>query len=262
VNEAWLRRLPLPFDDVSRFHRFDVQAMHRADPTVFRDHISWAFARRHGVSLESVRPVLALSREEHACAAKLMPRPYIVIGMHATTPVPGADGEPTLKDWVFERWLQLAQRIHAWGEYDIIAVGSAADRQVPSRYFRNLYGLPIKIAAALLAQAACVVTVEGGLSHICHAVDAPMVLIFSKYVSYPWAYPREATRIRAIYDDPRAISCEDVLAEIESIIATARTASAAPPPSRDRTASSDILRRRSTPRLSPCRSGGSTSDGP
>jgi ADP-heptose:LPS heptosyltransferase len=171
-----------------------------------------------------------VSPEERARAAALVRRPYIVFGMHTTTAVPGDDGGATVKDWVFDRWLRLARRIHDWGQYDIVAVGSAFDLQVRSRHFRNLYGLPIKVAAALLEQAACVVTVEGGLSHVCHAVDAPMVLIFSKYVSYPWAYPREATRCRAIYDDPRSISCDAVVAEIEAVIGGPRAAHAAPQP--------------------------------
>jgi ADP-heptose:LPS heptosyltransferase len=230
VDEAWLRQLPVPANGARHLCRFDVQATHRRDPSVFQDHISWAFARRHGVTLESVRPIVALSAEERARAANLVRRPYIVFGMHTTTAMKGADGELTMKDWMFDRWLRLAQRIHAWDRFDIIAVGSAVDLQVRSRYFRNLYALPIKIAAALLAQAACVVTVEGGLSHICHAVDAPMVLIFSKYVPYAWAYPREATRCRAIYDDPRSITCEDVVAELEAIIDGPRTTRAAPRP--------------------------------
>jgi ADP-heptose:LPS heptosyltransferase len=259
VDEGWLRRLPLPANEAPRLCRFDVQAIHRADPTVFRDHISWAFARRHGVSLDSVRPTLVLSSEERERAAKLVRRPYIVVGMHTKTPVRGGDGELTRKDWVFERWLDLAQRIDARGQFDIVAVGSAGDLQVQSRYFRNLYGLPIKLVAAVLEQAACVVTVEGGLSHICHALDAPMVLIFSKFVSYPWAYPREATRCRAIYDDPRSISSDDVLAEIDALISDARAGRAAPPPGRGSSASSDTRRRGSGPLPRPCRSAESTS---
>jgi len=220
VDEEWLSRLPLPPARSRLLHRFDMQAMHGADPDVFRDHISLAFARHHGVRLESVRPLVAISGDERARAASIVHRPYIVFGMYTSTPVPGADGRLVMKDWIFDRWLRLAREISAWNRFDVIALGATGDPRVRSRYFQSLYGLPIKIVAALLEGAASVVTVESGLAHLAHAVDAPMVLIFSKFVPYAWAYPREATRCRAIYDDPRDISCADVLEELEAIVGT------------------------------------------
>ncbi len=228
VDEGWLRNLPLPLEEGRELHRFDVQAVEREDAQAYADHISWAFARRHGVTLDSVRPTLELSARERAQAAKLAPRrPYIVLGMHTNSAVHGPKGESTLKDWQLERWLRLAQSIGEWDRFDVLAVGAASDPQIESRHFRNVYGLPIKVTAALLEGAACVVTLEGGLSHICHAVDAPMVLLFSNNVPYAWAYPREATRCRALYDDPRLIAWEDVLAEVEATVGGARAATGA-----------------------------------
>jgi ADP-heptose:LPS heptosyltransferase len=230
VNETWWQRLPLPQCRARQVHRFEVVSLLRSEVPAPDDHISSAFARAHGVEIESVRPIVSLSPEERASAARLVSRPYIVFGMHATTAVRAADGHPIAKDWVFDRWLRLARAIHAWGTFDIIAVGAASEPQVHSRYFRNLYGLPIKTAAALLERAACVVTIEGGLSHVCHAVDASTVLLFSKHVPYAWASPREATSCRVIYDDPRLISCEEVLVEIEAVIASRWGGGAAPRP--------------------------------
>jgi ADP-heptose:LPS heptosyltransferase len=218
LSEEWLRRLPLDFSEPCTLYRFNIHEVCRHDPGVFQDHISWGYARYLGIPIQSVRPVVTVTDEERAVLRSLVRTPYVVFGMHATSRVVGPGGELGVKDWIFDRWLDLASRIRSWGDYDIVAVGSEFDVPVPTRRFRSLYGLPIKVVAALLEQAACVVTVEGGLSHLCHAVDAPMVVIFSKYVRYDWAFPREATRCRVIHEDPRLISCEDVASEVRSLL--------------------------------------------
>ena len=128
-----------------------------------------------------------------------------------------------MKDWIFERWLGLARQLHAQGGFDVLAVGGGKDRPIASRHFRNLYGLPIKVIAALFAEAACVVAIESGLSHLCHAVDSPSVLIFSKDVPLVWSYPEDATRCRVIYDDVRLVTCDRVMSAIQSVLAMSRS---------------------------------------
>jgi ADP-heptose:LPS heptosyltransferase len=218
LSEEWLRRLPIEWNERSTLYRFNIHEVCRSDPFVFRDHISWGFARYLGLPIDSVRPVVVLTEEERSLVRSFVRERYVVFGMHSTSKMLDHRGELVAKDWLFERWLQLADRIRSWGDYDIVAVGSEFDPQVRTRHFRNLYGLPIKLVAALLERAACVVTVEGGLSHLCHAVDAPMVVIFSNAVEYAWAFPREATCCRVLYDDTRLISCDDVAAEVAAVL--------------------------------------------
>lgn len=218
LSEEWLRRLPLQLDEPCNLYRFNVHEVCRADPRVFEDHISWGYARYLGIPIQSVRPVVSLTDDDRALARSLVREPYVVFGMHTTSKVLGSDGETTVKDWIFDRWVRLAQWIKSRGDFDVFAVGSEWDARFETRSFRSLYGLPIKVVAALLEQAACVVTVEGGLSHLGHAVDAPMVVIFSKYVRYEWAFPREATRCRVLYEDPRLISWEDVASEARLVL--------------------------------------------
>ncbi len=217
LSPQWLRRLPLCHGDPATLYRFNIHEVCRSDPHVFEDHIACGLARYLGIPIDSVRPVVELRPHDRALARALVRRPYVVFGMHATSQTLDPQGEMLGKDWVFDRWITLAQRLRAWG-YDVVTVGSELDRQTPSRHFRALNGLPIQTVAALLEGAACLVTVEGGLSHLAHAVDAPMVVIFSKYVRYAWAFPREASRCRVLYDDPRLISCEDVTAEVRALL--------------------------------------------
>jgi ADP-heptose:LPS heptosyltransferase len=217
LSEEWFWRLPIDIEEPTTLYRFNVHEACRSTPDVFEDHLSWGFARFLQIPIMSVRPIVVLSDQDRALARRFAPRPYIILGMHTTSRVIGQHGDTVVKDWVFDRWLKVARHFVGRG-FDVVAIGSERDVQVHSRHFRNLYGLPIKVVAALLQQAACVVTVEGGLSHLCHAVDAPMVVVFSRYVAFHWAFPREATRCRVIYDDPRSIQVEDVIAAADSIL--------------------------------------------
>jgi ADP-heptose:LPS heptosyltransferase len=202
----------------AELYRFDIQEVCSARPTVFNDHIAKGFSRVLGISVGSVRPIVRLSSEELGAAAQLVQKPYIILSMHTGSTVIATDGSLVLKDWIFENWLRLAGMIPLLGDFDIIAIGSDSDPQVSSRYFRNLYGLPIRVLAALLGGAACVISVESGISHLCHAVDAPLVLLYSRFISFPWAFPREASVCRVIYKDPCFISAEEVLSSLKLIL--------------------------------------------
>jgi ADP-heptose:LPS heptosyltransferase len=222
VDERWLERLPVDCGGLAALHRFDVHALHRSRRDVFDDHMSRGFARLLNVSIESVRPIVTIGDDERRLARSLVRSPYVVLGMHSTSPVLGRDRQMWPKDWVFDRWLRLARALSASASLDVVAVGSENDPQTPSRHFRNLFGLPIKVVAALLQEAACEVTVEAGLSHLCHAVDAPMVLIYTNDVPRNWAAPIESTRARVLYDAPIAITWNEVLRAVHLVMAMRR----------------------------------------
>jgi ADP-heptose:LPS heptosyltransferase len=225
ADEAFLTRMEIELDEQSMVYRFDIHALHRSRPDVFHDHICRGFGRMMDIAVESVRPVVTLDAESRDAARAIVRGRPIVLGMHSNSPVIGGDGEWARKDWMLERWLQLAKELRSWGDYEVVAVGGRGDREVPSRYFRNLYGLPIRMVAALLAESACVVTVESGLAHLCHAVDAPTVLIFSRDVPLVWTRPEEASRCRVIYNDLRLVNCDQVLTAVKSVLAQKVSAS-------------------------------------
>lgn len=218
LSEQWVQSLPVEIEEPATLYRFNIHEVCRVTPTVFNDHISSGFARVLQIPIDSVRPVVHLSEQELESARKLVKKPYIVLSMHAGSEVVATGGHLALKDWMFENWLRLARQLPSLGNFDIVAIGAETDQQVQSRYYRNLYGIPIKTVAALLQEAACVITVESGISHLCHAVDAPMVIIFSRYVSFPWAFPREAGCCRVIYKDPKVITPDEVLEAVKSVL--------------------------------------------
>ena len=82
-----------------------------------------------------------------------------------------------------------------------------------------LYGLPIKVVAALLEKAACVVTLESGIGHLAYAVDARTVVIYSDMMPREWAQPADLSRFRILYGDPFETSVDQVFEAVQSITA-------------------------------------------
>ena len=60
------------------------------------------------------------------------------------------------------------------------------------------------------------ITLENGIGHLAHAVDAPMVMIYSNIVPLGWANPVEASRCEVLYDDPRQITVDEVIAAADA----------------------------------------------
>jgi ADP-heptose:LPS heptosyltransferase len=218
ADKSFLQRTGIEPDESTFVYRFDVRQLHRSRPDVFHDHICRGFGQMMGATVESVRPVVVLDEESRATARSILRKPAIVLGMNTTSPVVGRDHRWVMKDWISAEWLRLVKKLHEGGNYDLLAVGARHEIPLTSRYFRNVYGLPIRVVAALLAEAACVVTVESGLSHLCHAVDAPTVLIFSRDVPLVWSRPEEASRCVVIHDDVRLITCDRVLSAVQAVL--------------------------------------------
>ena len=63
-----------------------------------------------------------------------------------------------------------------------------------------------------------VVTLENGLGHLSHAVDAPMVMIYSNIVPLGWANPVEARRCEVLYGDPRQVTVDEVIAASDRVM--------------------------------------------
>ena len=115
-----------------------------------------------------------------------------------------------------ERWLQLSEQIKSWGDFDIIAIGSEKDARITHPNIRNLYGLPVKITAALLEKALCVVTLENGIAHLCAGINAPMVVIYSDIVPLEWACPETSSRCKVLYGDPLQTGFDEVASAVQS----------------------------------------------
>jgi len=216
-SPEWVALLPLDLRETTSLYRFDVRLVCSKGES-FNERISVGFSKLLNIPIRSTRPVVVLSAEERRLARVFADKPYVVFSMHSVSNPAREDGRGAVKDWPRENWLCLARQIQGWGDFDVIAVGSEDDPRLAAQGVRHLYGLPIKVVAALLENAACVVTLENGLAHLAAAVDAPTVQIYSDVVPRGWASPAEATRWRMFYGDPHAISCEEVGAAVKSFL--------------------------------------------
>jgi ADP-heptose:LPS heptosyltransferase len=218
---AWIPMLPLDLRGPAHLYRLDLRiSCTTAD--AFQEHLSKSFARAFNLQTDTTRPIVVLSDLERRAAALFAHRPFIVFSRHSVSNPDRPDGNGKRKDWPHERWQDLARRIRELGEFDIYEVGSERDEAPALEGVTRLYGLPIKVVAALLERADCVVTVENGIGHLCHAVDAASVVIYSDMMPLAWANPAEATLARVLYGDPHDLTCDAVLAAIQQVLAASR----------------------------------------
>lgn len=218
-RKEWIATLPLGLRERATLYNMDLRAA-VTKPEDFRQHISKAFARIVGIETETVRPVMALDQLERRAASLLASRPYAVLSWHSVSNPKRDDGDGRKKDWPMDRWQELARRISTEAGLEVFAIGSERDA-FPSlrRHITPLYGLPVKVVAALLEQAACVVTLENGIAHLAAAVDAPMVEIYSDMMPKEWAFPAESTACRVLYGNPHETDLDQVWAAMEEVLA-------------------------------------------
>lgn len=222
ATPEWVAGLPLALERPAQLLRLDLRLVctHAA---AFQEHISVGFARALGLTLTSVRPRVCLDERDRRAARLVAPRPYVALSLHSISNPRHADGSSGRKDWPLERWAALAERALARG-FDVLALGAERDpRPALPAGVRLLYGLPIRVVAALIEGAACFVTVENGLAHLAAAFDAPTVELYADIVPLDWARPAESTRCSLLYGDPREVSVEQVEACLEERLAGERT---------------------------------------
>ena len=184
----------------------------------FQEHIATGFSRLVRIPIDGVRPIVHVTPRERAAAASLVRGPYAVLSMHSNSNPPRVGGEGRVKDWPLDRFAAVCAHLRARGIVDIVAVGSEFDAKRHDPQWRSLHGLPIKVVAALLQEANVVITLENGLGHLSHAVDAPMVMIYSNIVPLGWANPVEARRCEVLYGDPRQVTVEEVTAASDRVM--------------------------------------------
>lgn len=216
VSVDWVREQPVDLSQGAAMVVFDMNHV-CTSWDAFQSHIATGFSRLARIPIDGVRPIVHVSAHERAAAAGLVRRPYAVLSMHSNANPPRVGGGGRAKDWPAERFAALCAHLRERGIVDIVAIASEFDDRRTDPQWRSLHGLPIKVVAALLQDAALVVTLENGIGHLAHAVDAPMVMIYSDIVPLGWANPVEATRCEVLYGDPQALPLDDVVAAADRV---------------------------------------------
>ena len=218
----WVYQQPMDFSEPATIYLFDMNQV-CTTKEAFEEHIAVGLAKLVKISIDSVRPVVHVTSDERVAADKIASGRYAVLSMHSNSNPQRTDGQRGgVKDWPAERFEAVCRHLRSRGIDDIVAVGSEFDERRSSPMWRNLYGLPVKIVAALLQNASLVVTLENGIGHLAHAVNAPTVMIYSNIVPIGWAYPAEATRCEVLYDDPARILAAAAIAAAERVMQQAK----------------------------------------
>ena len=213
----WIREQPIDLSRGATMFLFDMNQV-CTSWDAFQEHIATGFSRLVQIPIEGVRPIVHVTPGERTAAASLVRGPYAVLSMHSNANPPRVGGEGRVKDWPLDRFAAVCAHLRTRGIVDIVAVGSEFDDKRHDPQWRSLHGLPIKVVAALLQEASVVITLENGLGHLAHAVDAPMVMIYSNIVPLGWANPVEARRCAVLYGDPREVTVADVTAASDRVL--------------------------------------------
>ncbi|MHC4093066.1 MAG: glycosyltransferase family 9 protein [Planctomycetota bacterium] len=216
-SKEWLYSLPLDFSVPATLYTFDINQVCTSSEA-FEKHIAVGFANLLRIPIENIRPEVVITPAEKARTDALTDKPYVVVSMHSNANPVRKDGNGRAKEWPQERWEQLCQYLRSEQDCEVLPIGSEFDTQVRSPLWRNLNGLPIKLVASLLRDAACVITLENGIGHLCHAVDAPTVMIYSNVVPLGWANPLESTNCQVLYGDPKELTIDEVIAAVGRVM--------------------------------------------
>lgn len=211
----WFHTLPLEVEETTPLYHFDMNAVCSSEAS-FHEHIAMGLAKSVGIPIQSVRPVVQVTEEERRTARLLVRRPYVIFSRHSNANPRLPDGSGA-KDWPDQNWRTLAESLHRRG-FDVVSVGSETDSRFGSPHARDLHGLPIKVLAALLESAACLVTLENGVAHLAAGVDVPIVELYSTIVPLEWAYPAEMTRREVIYEVPGSVSFDRVASAVNRML--------------------------------------------
>lgn len=141
----------------------------------------WLATFLHLGQLHDHRPVIQLRAEDRAALPDL-PARFVALAPHV-----GRDRLPLagcvwrrIKEWDLPSWVELAREIRAAG-FEPLTLAAAGQPPIPGT--RPVLGLPIRQVAAIVEQAAALVSVESGLWFIAAATKTPFLIV-------PWWLPR------------------------------------------------------------------------
>src|SRR5688572_3147334 len=217
LGENWLRSLPLDLQEPASVHHFYLAAA-LDQPDSLQTHIATNFARKLGVELDSTRPTVRVSKQERNAVAPFIRKPYAVFSMNSVTNPARDSGTGGVKDWPADNWFKLALWLRNEANLDVFAIGAENDPQYQTPLLRNLFGLPVKLTAALIEGAECLITLENGIAHLAAGLDAPTVVIYSSSFPRGWAEHQGLSRTKVLYGDPQALAWETARDAVQEIL--------------------------------------------
>jgi ADP-heptose:LPS heptosyltransferase len=184
-----------------------------------RKHLLDIYAEKCGVRLEERRPLIYLNDSDFEEAQKKIYELGISDKEKFLVLSPETRSKKKMKEWPYERFLCLIQKIRENHDFEIITLVS---KDNPYNYDGTipLKGYPLGPSAAMISRAHCYLGLDNGLTHIASCFDVKMLSI---HIGYPVECagplsPYAKVVAHKPFDPPESISVGEVYKTFQKLI--------------------------------------------
>ena len=184
-----------------------------------RKHLLDIYAEKCGVSLKERRPVIYLNDNDFEEAKKKLNELGISNNDKFLILSPETRSKKKMKEWPYDRFLSLIQKIHQNHDFKIVTLVS---KENPYNYDGTipLKGYPLGPSAAMISRSNFYLGLDNGLTHIASCFD---VKILSIHIGYPVECAGPLSPFAKVvahrpFEPPESISVDEVYKVFQELI--------------------------------------------
>ena len=184
-----------------------------------RKHLLDIYAEKCGVSLERRRPIIYLKDNDFEEAEKRLNELGISNKDKFLVLSPETRSKKKMKEWPYDRFLSLIQKLHQNHDFRIITLVSKENSYNYDGTI-TLKGYPLGPSAAMISRSNCYIGLDNGLTHIASCFD---VKILSIHIGYPVECAGPLSPFAKVvahkpFDLPESISVDEVYKVFQELI--------------------------------------------
>jgi len=184
-----------------------------------KKHLMDIYAEKCGVTLEHRRPIFYLDKDDFHEAKKKLLELGISENDKLLVLSPETRSKKKMKEWPYERFLSLIQRIRENHDFKIVTMVSK-DNLNDYDGTISLKGYPLGPSAAMISRSNFYLGLDNGLTHIASCFD---VKLLSIHIGYPVECagplsPFAKVIARRPFDPPESISVDEVYKAFHELI--------------------------------------------
>ena len=184
-----------------------------------RKHLLDIYAEKCGVTLEKRRPIIYLNDSDFVEAKRKLNELGVSNQDKLLVLSPETRSKKKMKEWPYEQFLSLIQKIHQNYNFKIVTLVS---KDNPYNYDGTipLKGYPLGPSAAMISRSNCYIGLDNGLTHIASCFD---VKILSIHIGYPVECAGPLSPFSKVvahkpFDPPESISVGEVYKVFQELI--------------------------------------------
>ena len=184
-----------------------------------KKHLLDIYAEKCGVSLEERRPIIYLDDTDFEQAKKKLKELEIFDNDKLLVLSPETRSKRKMKEWPYERFLSLIQKIKEGHDYKIITMVSK-DNLKGYNGTIPLRGYPLGPSAAMINRSNFYLGLDNGLTHIASCFD---IKILSIHIGYPVECAGPLSPFAKVvahnpFDPPESISVDEVYKVFQKLV--------------------------------------------